>query len=186
MPLPEIIHQALDMAIQNGGETDESQFYGLYTLLLSNFFPPEEEYMVVPQCKPPTQLKSVNFTPMFIVRHKFHPVFFVEIGSSGSLRHISSRGEADLLMRERFKHLPEDVEIGTLYGASAFGTKICMYKLDRASHQLSPSVISGNPELVTDTAPIDRWNIDIMTPEGEEELRKVVLLIKEMSCRLCR
>ncbi|KAG0643703.1 hypothetical protein HOY80DRAFT_1133609 [Tuber brumale] len=140
--------------------------------------------MVAPQHMRPTQLKSVGFTTIFIVRYKHHPVFFVEIKSSGSLRHISSCEEAGLQMRERFWHLFEDVEIGTLYGASAMGTKICLYKLNRASRQLSPTVVPSNPELVTDTAPMGRWNVDIMTLEGEEELCEVVQQIKEMSCRL--
>ena len=185
MPLPEIIPQAFDIAVQNG-ETDEYQFFGPYNALLTYLFPFEEEYVVVPQLKLSVQWESVNFTTMFVIMHKHHPVFFVEIESAGYLGYISSRKEADLEMRERFGQLIEDVEISTLYGASAMGTKVCMYKLDRASRRLSPTAIPGNPELVTDIAPIDRWNIDIMTPEGEEELCKVVQQIKEMSCQLCR
>jgi len=120
-----------------------------------------------------------------LVRHKHHSVLFMEIKSSGSLHHISSCEEADLQMRDRFKHL-QDVEIGTLYGVSTIGTKIYMYKLDRVSCRLSPAVIPRNPELATDTAPIDRWNVDIMTLEGEEKLCRIVQQIKEISCQLCR
>ena len=187
MPLPEIIHQAHDMAIQNGGETDESQFYPLYTLLLSNFFPPVEGYMVAPQYKKPEHAKSgcPDFTIIFVVKRNYHPVFFLEVKPSGCMRNVSSREQADLQMRHRFENLFENVEIDNLYGASAIGTKICMYKLDKASRQVSPAPIASE-EWVTDTAPKDRWNIDIMTPEGEEECRRVVQQVKEMSLRLCR
>ena len=185
MPLPKAIHRAFDIAIQNGA-TDESQFCGPYNMLLTYLFPFEEGYLVAPQFKRLTYSKFASFATIFTVEHKHHPVFFVEIKSSGSIRHISSRAEADLQMRNRFKRLFEDVEIDNLYGASAIGTKICLYKLDLVNRQLSPTFIPKNPEFVTDTAPIDRWNIDIMTPEGEEELCKVVQQIKEMSCQLCR
>ena len=187
MPLQEIIHQAHDMAIQNGGETDESQFYPLYTLLLSNFFPPVEGYLVAPQYKKPEHGKSgcPDFAIIFVVNRNYHPVFFVEVKPSGCMRNVSSREQADLQMRHRFENLFGDVEIDNLYGASAIGTKICMYKFDKASRQVSPALIPGK-ESVTDTAPRDRWNIDIMTPEGQEECRRVVQQVKEMSLRLCR
>jgi len=93
-------------------------------------------------------------------------------------------------MQDRFKRLFEDIEINNLYGASAIETKICIYKLDMASRQVFPTVISSDIELVTNTAPRDCWNIDIttVTPKGEEdsELSRVVQQIKEMSCQLCR
>ncbi|KAG0638021.1 hypothetical protein HOY80DRAFT_1016582 [Tuber brumale] len=184
MPLPETITEVFELARQTG-ETDESQFYGPYNVLLNHFFPHEERYVVVPQYKRPTQLRSVDFTTIFLVRHKTHPVFFVEVKSSSSLHHISSRQEADIQMRERFTRLFEDVVIGTLYGASAMGTKICIYKLDRTSRRLTPPIIiPSNPELVNDTAPMDRWNIDLLTPEGEEQFREAVQHIKKMSTQL--
>ncbi|PUU80515.1 hypothetical protein B9Z19DRAFT_720376 [Tuber borchii] len=178
-----IIRQAFDIAIQNG-KTDESHFYGPYNILLSYLFPLGEKYVVVPQCKKPTELKSADFTTTFVVNHKHHPAFFAEIKSSESLQCAGSCEQADLQMRERFGHLFEDVEISTLYGASAMGTKICMYKLDRASRRLSPTLIPRNPNFIINTAPINRWDLDIMTPEGEEEFCKVVQEIKKMSCRL--
>ncbi|KAG0125800.1 hypothetical protein HOY82DRAFT_130138 [Tuber indicum] len=183
MPLPETITEMFELAKQTG-ETDESQYYGPYNVLLSYFFPHEERYMVVPQYKRPTQLRSVDFTTVFIVRHKTHPVFFIEVKSSSGLRHISTRQEADIQMRERFTHLFEDVAIGTLYGASAMGTKICIYKLDRTSRRLTPTIIPGDPELVTDTAPMNRWSIDLLTPEGEKQFRETVQHVKKMSTQL--
>ncbi|KAG0138269.1 hypothetical protein HOY82DRAFT_512278 [Tuber indicum] len=179
MPLPKTIRTVFDLA-QQDGETDESQFYGPYNALLTFLFPLNEMYMVVPPYKCPAQLGSVDLVTMFIVRHNQHPVFFLKVKSSGSLNDISSRKEADLQMREQFQHLFEDVKIETLYGVSAMGSKICIYKLDRASGRLSPTVIPTGGEFVTDTTPIDRWNVDILTPGGEEQLRQVAQHIKEM------
>ncbi|CUS12508.1 unnamed protein product [Tuber aestivum] len=171
MPLPEIISPVFESAAQDG-EQDESTFYGPYNVLLTYLFPIQEEYMVVPQYKRPTQLTSVDFTTIFLVKHKHHPVFFVEVKSSESLRHISSRREADLQMRERCERLFEYVELQTLYG------------LDRASRRLDPNAIGGDPRFVIDTASAHYRNLDIMTAEGEEKLREVVRHIKAMSSGL--
>ncbi|KAG0138275.1 hypothetical protein HOY82DRAFT_596506 [Tuber indicum] len=170
MPLPKTIRTVFGLA-QQDGETDESQFYGPYNALLSFLFPHKEMYMVVPPYKCPAQLGSVDLVTMFIVRHNQHAVFFLKVKSSGSLNDISSRKEADLQMREQFEHLFEDVKIETLYGRSG---------------RLSPTVIPTSGEFVTDTAPIDRWSVDILTPAGEEQLRQVAQHIKEMLSQLCR
>ncbi|RPA96080.1 hypothetical protein L873DRAFT_1262723 [Choiromyces venosus 120613-1] len=179
MPLPDTISKVFELARQDG-KGDESSFYGPYNVLLNYLFPFEEEYVVVPQYKRHAELKSVHFMTIFLVKHKHHPVFFVEVKYSATLCYISGRKEADLEMRERFGRLFEDVEIETLYGASAMGTKLCLYTLDMASRRLEPNAIPRNPEFGNDTAPADRWNVDIMTPEGEERLREVVRDIKEM------
>ncbi|RPB28992.1 hypothetical protein L211DRAFT_252024 [Terfezia boudieri ATCC MYA-4762] len=131
-------------------------------------------------------MKSVDFTTIFLVRRNRHPVFFVKVKSSGSLRHISSREEADLQMRERFKNIFDDVQIEILYVVSAMGTKLCIYSLNKESRRLLPKIIPSDPEIVTDTAPIDRWDVDIMTLEGEERLRQVVYHVRTMCTELER
>jgi len=181
--LPETITEVFELARQPG-ETDESQYYGPYNVLLNYFFPHEERYVVVPQYKRPIELRSVDFTTIFLVKHKAHPVFFVEVKSSSGLRLLSNRKDAHLEMRERFMHLFEDIAIGTLYGASAMGTKICIYKLEMMSRRLTRTIIPSDPELVTDTVPMNRWNIDLLTSEGEEQFREIVQRVKKMSTEL--
>ena len=34
--------------------------------------------------------------------------------------------------------------------------------------------ISASSQYMIDTAPVDRWNYDILTAEGEAELRRIV------------
>ncbi|KAF8453499.1 hypothetical protein BGX38DRAFT_1177290 [Terfezia claveryi] len=101
MPWPDTILEVFDLVRQDG-ETDESMYYGPYNVLLAYLFPFEEKYVVVPQYKRPAHMKLLDFTTIFLVRCNQHPVFFVEVKSSGSLRHISSREEADLQMRILF------------------------------------------------------------------------------------
>ena len=40
-----------------------------------------------------------------------------------------------------------------------------------------PEYIRASPQYATDTAPVGRWNYDILTAEGEVELRRIILVI---------
>ncbi|PUU76300.1 hypothetical protein B9Z19DRAFT_262085 [Tuber borchii] len=173
MPPPETIYEEFEFA-NDMRETQASQFYRPYYVLLNHIFPPEEGYMVYPQYEPPMPSMSVDFRNIFTVRHKSYSVFFLQVKSSEDLSNISSRQEADLQMQEKFRHIIGAVRIGTLFGACAMGTKICIYMLHMGSRQLF-----RGPELVTEAALADRWNTDILTPEGQGRLCKIVQHIKE-------
>ncbi|KAF8417044.1 hypothetical protein EV426DRAFT_624678 [Tirmania nivea] len=183
MSWPETIVEAFELG-RLRGETDESRFYGPYNVLLTYLFPHNEKFVVVPQYKRPEQSKSVDFTTILVVRHKEHPVFFVEIKASDHIRHMSTRRDADLQMRERFEELFDDVEVETLYGISALGTKLCIYTASKETGRLLPRKILGDPEFLTDTAPINRWDVDIMTSSGEQRLREIVAEVKTMCTKL--
>ena len=62
--------------------------------------------------------------------------------------------------------------------------KLCIYTASRETGQLFPKPLPANPEFVTDTAPIDRWDVDIMTLDGEQRLRGVVAEVKTMYAQL--
>ena len=104
-----------ELATLEGGK-DESEWCGPYNSLLNHVFPVEEDYVVVPQYQRPEQLKSVNFTTIFIVRRERHPVLFLKVKAASHIRNISSREAADQQMRNRFKAMFDDVKIARLYG----------------------------------------------------------------------
>lgn len=162
------------------GEHDESQYYGPYNTLLTDLFPKEENYMVVPQYKRPTQLTSVDFTTIFLIQQHQHPVFFVEVKAAGHIFRTSCRAAADKQMRERFEVLHDDVKIPILYGVSAIGTKVCFYKYTKDTQRLEPNIIPAHTNLITDTAPRDRWAVDVLTPEGERQFRDIIGDVKRM------
>lgn len=66
----------------------------------------------------------------------------------------------------------------TLYVVSALGTKLCFYSLDTKDDRadIVPKIILSDPHgtLLIDSAPADRWNYDILEPDGEHRLRQVV------------
>jgi len=166
------------------GTKDESRFYGPYNALLNYLFPFEQDFIVVPQYKRPQQCRSVDFTTIFIVSRNEHPVFFMEIKPSNHIQQISTRKDADKQMREEIGTIFDGVNIDTLYGISALGTRLCLYTVQRGSGDIEPEAIIDNPVRVTDTAPVGRWNIDILDPEGEKRVREVVAHINAMCAGL--
>lgn len=89
--------------------------------------------------------------------------------------------------------------IPTLYGMSALGTKVYFYTHDKETRSiLLKRVKDGN--LVIDTAPAERWvvyisgwhdilwrwSLDMMTPEGERQLREIVDRVKVMCTQLLK
>ena len=187
MPPLENIYEVLKFA-NDIGETNASKLYEPYYTLLTHLFPPEEGYFVFLRYKPPTKLRSVGNTTHYIVkREKDHStVFLLQVRSAEDLDHISHRQEADSKMREKFRHVFGGVFIEMLYGASAMGTKICIYKLHIRSRLLFPfeSAIPSSPNLVTNMAPLEWWNIDLLTQDGQCQLGKIVHHIKAMSTKI--
>ena len=121
-----------------------------------------------------TKLTSVDFTTIFVIQQRQHPVFFLEIKAAEHLRNKSTRAAADKQMRERFEDLGDHVE---MYGVSAIGTKLCFYKYTKDTE---PELILGHTKIVVDTAPKERWEFDVLIAEGERKFREVVGEVKRM------
>lgn len=163
MPWDEYILEQFESALPEG-EYDESEYYGPYNSLLNDLFLKEEHYMVVPLFKRPTQLASVDFTTIFLVRQLKHPVFFVEIKPTGHIHYGSPRALADKQMRERFEDLGDRIEIPVLHGVSAIGGRLCFYKYTKATGNLEPELVPSGTRRLIDTAAMNRWDVDILTP----------------------
>ncbi|KAF8426840.1 hypothetical protein BGX38DRAFT_1235676 [Terfezia claveryi] len=87
-------------------------------------------------------------------------------------------------MRERFRNLFEDVDIGVLYGLSAIGSKLCVYTWTKETGRILPKPIAIDPEYTIDTAPRSRWDLDVLSTEGEKRIRSIVAHIKTMCGQL--
>ena len=70
-----------------------------------------------------------------------------------------------------------------LHGVSAFGTMLCFYSITKAG-VVSPEYIRASQQFMTDTAPVDRWNYNILEDEGETELRRIVQFITTECAKL--
>ncbi|KAJ7582667.1 hypothetical protein C8J56DRAFT_955417 [Mycena floridula] len=146
-------------------------------------FPGAEDYMIVPQYKRPTYPQSIDFTTIYIVKLQKCPVLFLEIKASGHIKAISDRAAADEQMRERFEALASTYR-QAVWDQRSGGTKICIYTYDAVSDELSPPRIQRDVMRVNDRAPADRWNLDILQPDGEARMRGLVNEVKAMRSQL--
>jgi hypothetical protein len=70
-------------------------------------------------------------------------------------------------MRGRvFDFATGSIPIPKLYGLSVLGTRFCVYEYTIANCILTPLCIVPHPKLISDTAPKERWNLDILEPQG--------------------
>ena len=105
----------------------------------------------------------MDFTVFYIFMKRRVPALFIDIRTFLALNHGPSRAAADSQMRERFLDfcsgsLPQS----KLIGISAMGTRFAVYEYTPQDRHLVPSCIMPHPDIVTDTAPKERWNYDIM------------------------
>ncbi|KIJ48512.1 hypothetical protein M422DRAFT_205623 [Sphaerobolus stellatus SS14] len=186
-PWQPYIHQSFESArLTDPSGTNESAFYGPYTRLLYTLFSLDSDFEVIPQYKEMLldSRDSVDFVTVFVVELNRHPVFFIEITPPAALRFESKREDADKQMRLRFRDLRSNLAILILYGVSAFGTRLCFYRYERASIKLQPPMIRSHGELLTDVAPLDRWDCDVLEVEGATRFRDVIEHVKQMCAQL--
>jgi hypothetical protein len=177
MPWPNFI--TFQFELVNKFTTDESEYYGPFNALLNELFPASEYYQVAPQFK--RIAGSIDFTVIYLITRRKVPILFIEVKPYIAYDSDSARKAADDQMRERvLDFTAASIPIPKLYGISALGTRFCVYKYTPASRALTPPRIVPDPELVTDTAPKERWDLDFLEPQGEVRLKEVVLHIKEM------
>ncbi|KAF8426558.1 hypothetical protein EV426DRAFT_591821 [Tirmania nivea] len=134
MPWPSKIATLFELATVDG-ERDESEWYGPYNALLNYLFPVEEDYVIVLQYKRPEQLKSVDFTTIFVVRRAKYPVFFLEIKATGHIHKPSQRAAADLQIQDQFFNLFDEVQIPIFYGLSALGPRVSVYTFTKSTNE---------------------------------------------------
>jgi hypothetical protein len=169
MPLPETILDQFRSV--NRSTTDESEYYGPYTSLLTDLFPHSEKFQVVPQLRGPTNPDDTGFTIIFVVMKRKVPVFLVEIKPHVHLQSYGRRSNAAEQTRNRFLELDiYNSPIPKLYGVSAMGTCLCIYEYTKATNTLLPPRTIPDPMVVNDIAPRERWKYDLLEAAGEEKL----------------
>lgn len=100
MPLPKTILEQFRAV--NRSTTDESEYYGPYTSLLTNLIPHVEYFQVVPRLRRPTTPDDTGFTITFVVMKRKVPVFLIEIKPYVYLPSYGRRSNALNQMREGF------------------------------------------------------------------------------------
>jgi hypothetical protein len=160
---------------------DESELYGPYNALLDFCFPWEEGWNIVPQ---PKKRETIDFTTIYSIEKKKIPIFFLEIKPLHHIFNIATREAADEQMRDRFVSLLPLIVTPKLHGISALGKKLSHYCLDKTTRELQPIGIQRDPQYIIDTAPSERWDIDILDADGCNRFNEIVGTVKQMSAEL--
>ena len=165
--------------------TDQIDYSGPFNALLNSLFPASEDYQIALQSQ--RIAGSIDFTVMFLLERKF-PVIIVQVMTNVAYETPSSRKAADEQMRESIHDASIRLDaraMPKLYGLSFFGTRFCVYEYTHSSGTLTPRRIGVQPDIITDTAPKERWNLDILEEQGKTRLEEIVGDIKAMvnDCR---
>ncbi|KAG8963101.1 hypothetical protein FRC00_007714 [Tulasnella sp. 408] len=150
-----------------------SAYLGPWNKLLYTLFSPEEnDFTVVPNFQESSTRDGLYLSFSLDVYLDDKPFLLVDINKRPSnLRYISKREEADIQMRRRLHDFIGDCPISTLYGISAFGTKVCFYKLDTAEGSvIDPPFIPRDLGGATDGVPESQWSEDVLDSGMEDEL----------------
>lgn len=108
------------------------------------------------------------------------PVLFIEVKPPTYIVPPNARKQAEKQIRARFGSFAHLVRIPKLYGISAMGRQVAYYTYDRASGAVEPAALPADPNRVTDTAPVERWDTNIMQEEGRTKFLAMVEEIKKM------
>ena len=156
----------------------ENDFYAPFNKLLNYIFPVDSDFTVAPQSYPIPV--SIDFVIEYVVLLDNIPVLILEVKEPSRIELLSARQEADTQIRRRLRDLRSRCTLDTFYGISAFGTQLCTYSIDMHNH-IQPHIIPQDVELLVDTAPKERWNVDILTPTGYVNLMQIFDYIKQNS-----
>ncbi|KAH9012883.1 hypothetical protein EDB84DRAFT_1534531 [Lactarius hengduanensis] len=157
----------------------EDDYYAPYNKLLNSLFPPDSDYTVAPRSYTVLNShKSVDFNIGFEVLLEDKPVLFLEIEEPRRIALMSAREEVDDQMRKRMRDLAPACPLEILNGVSAFGTRLSFYTYDKQTRVIIPARISLHPHMETDTAPLDRWDYNLLEDEGAERFQNLVSEIK--------
>ena len=166
-------------------ESIENKFYGLYDSILNECFP-STQFTITPQYTTTGAQTGGTGAIAYAITYVIEPldldspIFFVEIKPPTHLPSIYTRKVAENQVRTRFVQLAHLVRIPKLYGVSAIGRQLSYYTYERASGAVEPVALADSISSVVDTAPIWRWNTNIMQEEGCARFLAVVEEIKQM------
>jgi len=175
---PQSIHDRFASIPRNPREND---YYAPYNKLLNVLFPSNGPFTVGPL---PLQIAESRESFSFLVDFQPEtfsgdvPVFILDIKSGSKLGLASAREEADLQIRKRLRVLSDICPLSQLHAVSAIGTKLCFYTAE-AGHITPPRIIADDQLATNDTAPLVRWDCDVLEAEGAARLEALVYEIRE-------
>lgn len=126
---------------------DESDWFALWNVILNLYFPFDEGYLVSPvvdvdegpDWDTGKSLRRTYIVQQFLTESeevRRCDILFVEVKACRYVQKINARKDADRLMHYQFglfSTLP-----AIMHAVSAFGTRMCFYKMERETRRVSP------------------------------------------------
>ena len=164
----------------------ENDYYAPYNKLLNVLFPPDSPFTVGSQTYPIAESREsidilVEYWQVF---WGDAPVFILEIRTGPKLGLVSAREEADLQIRRRLRDLIGICPLSKLHAISAIGTKLCFYTAEAGRAIITPPRIVADDQLSIDTAPLGRWDCDVLEAGGAARLKALVHEIHQACAQL--
>ncbi|KAF8059570.1 hypothetical protein FPV67DRAFT_787915 [Lyophyllum atratum] len=188
MTWPSFIPTAFNL-VPSRGSCGDVKYYGPYNILLTLLFPADEGFIVAPQLQSTIYdvkdlfTTTIFTTIFFVVYYRSTPVLILTVKASKNIDNDGERERADMHMREAIREFCYPA-IPTLYALSALGTSICVYNFDSESTAIYPVRILRLQDRYNVTAPKERWDLDVMSSEGEQRLREIATHVKAMCAQL--
>lgn len=96
------------------------------------------------------------------------------------IAHGAIRKYADTHMRRLFNDMLEICPLPILYGISAFGTKLCVYKGDTATFDIEPPKDLSAAEFSIPRGYLEnQWSVELLSQEGFEEMKSIAICVQQ-------
>ena len=162
----------------------ENDYYPSYNKLLNVLFPVDGPFTIGPWSLPILEShKSINFLVEYQVFWGDALVFILEIKTGPKLDLVSAREQADLQICTCLRDLIGICPLSKLHVISAIGTKLCFYTAEAGNTITLPRIVADD-QFVTDTAPLGRWDCDVLEAEGAACLKAIVHEIHQACTQL--
>ncbi|KAJ7072829.1 hypothetical protein C8F01DRAFT_1105391 [Mycena amicta] len=152
--------------------TTNNRYLGAYNALLSYCFC--EDFNFVVSCE---TVDSMVYLVVFDVAQQ-SPVFFVQVNDELS---PTERIAADEKMRKRYKDRLRGCVIPRLYGLSVLGSRMRVYCNDKTVDPSDEALPRFN---LPDHCLEVQWGVDILSPRGFSEMKKMITFIKDESAQI--
>ncbi|KAF8269254.1 hypothetical protein EI94DRAFT_1725634 [Lactarius quietus] len=157
-------------------------FHGPYNKLMYSLFPLESDYLVAARYETAGTGPSPYFRYEILFKDTT-PVMMLELKRPGDLQYGSKRQEAILQIQQRLKDLRPRCPLPVLHVVSAFGTRLCFCKA-HSNRPIQPTFNLADAKGVTDLAPQEYWDCDILEKDGEKRFKAMVREIKKACAAL--
>ncbi|KAJ7167748.1 hypothetical protein C8R46DRAFT_898151, partial [Mycena filopes] len=166
----------------------ENRYYGAYNKMLEYCFGAGFDFVVAPQVPEPDNNSQilVDF-PVYLIVFDVaqHPVFFIEVKNDAGKITATRRQGADRQTRRRYDELLRECPIPLLYGITVLGTSMQVYCGDKARWTVTPPFVPADRQFLLPTEYLqDQWTVDILSPGGFLEMKRIVAFVKEESAKL--